>query len=140
MCLLHTYRGILIYPGNRCFLQADDMLRLDEQNFPHQNVDNSESPEIKTTQYVARANAEYLAATTNSRRKELVQKTGCKGVSPLRKLPQHERILNTPVDPMHLIKNVVSHIVNLISGHEDSVKVRQQEKLGDLKIRGYQTI
>ena len=36
----------MIYPGNRCFLQADNMLRLDEQNFPHQNVDNSESPEI----------------------------------------------------------------------------------------------
>ena len=59
---------------------------------------------------------------------------GYKGVSPLHKLPQHERILNTPVDPMHLIKNVGSHIVNLISGHEDSVKVRQQEKhLGRFK-------
>lgn len=118
----------MVYPRNRCFLQEDDTLRLDEHNLPDRKKDLSISPELKTTQYVAKANAEYSAAVTNVERKRLAQVTGCKGLSPLRKLPLHERILNTPVDPMHLIKNVVSHIVNLIAGHEDSRKVRAEEK------------
>lgn len=90
--------------------------------------DHSKPPKFKTTQYVAKANSKYAAATTKAKRKELVQVTGCKGACPLSKLPLHERILNTPVDPMHLIKNVVSHLVYLIAGHEDSAKVRHEEK------------
>ena len=109
-------------------MEEDDPLRCDKKNFPDKEEDHSKPPELKTTQYVAKANAEYAAATTMAERKELVQVTGCKGVCPLSKLPLHERILNTPVDPMHLIKNVVSHIVNLIGGNEDSTKVRQEEK------------
>lgn len=35
---------------------------------------------------------------------------------------------NTPTDPMHLIKNVAEHVVRLISGAEDSFKVRMEEK------------
>lgn len=49
----------MVYPGNLRFLSECDTLRLDKQNFPDKNEDNSESPEIKTTQYVAKANAEY---------------------------------------------------------------------------------
>ena len=36
--------------------------------------------------------------------------------------------MDTPIDPMHLIKNIVSHAVNLIAGREDSHKVRAEEK------------
>ena len=36
--------------------------------------------------------------------------------------------MNTPIDPMHLIKNIVSHCVNLLAGNEDSHKVREEEK------------
>ena len=43
------------------------------------------------------------------------------------KLPLHERIFNTPVDPMHLVKNITEHCVKFISGSEDSYKVRQEE-------------
>lgn len=35
----------------------------------------------------------------------------------LRQLRLHERVLNTPVDPMHLI-NVVAHCVNMIAGYK----------------------
>lgn len=51
---------------------------------------------------------------------KLVQKNGCKGAYSLRKLPLHDRLLSTPVDPMHLIKNIVAHCVNLVVGNEDS--------------------
>ena len=43
-------------------------------------------------------------------------------------LEHHNRVLNTPVEPMYLIKCISAHIVKLISGREDSVKVRNEEK------------
>ena len=46
----------------------------------------------------------------------------------LQTLSNHDRYLNTPVEPMHLIKNIVEHIVRLVSGAEDSHKVRREEK------------
>ena len=36
--------------------------------------------------------------------------------------------MNTPVEPMHLIKNISEHLVKLLSGIEDSVKVRREEQ------------
>ena len=55
--------------------------------------------------------------------------TGVKGEYCLRKLGCHDRFFNTPVEPMHLIKNIVEHIVLLMSGAEDSLKVRTEEKV-----------
>ena len=52
----------------------------------------------------------------------------CKGPYSLSRLPNHDRYLNTPVEPMHVIKNVSEHIVKLLSGIEDSVKVRREEQ------------
>ena len=115
----------MIYPGNRLFLNVDDNLRHDVRNFPVKKKVNKSSPMIKTMDYVDDANAKYLAAEN---KKEVFQETGCKGPYPLRKLDLHDRIKNTPIDPMHLIKNIVVHVVNLIAGHEDSHKVRAEEK------------
>ena len=129
----------MIYTGNRCFLQPDDSLRLDNHNFPSKSKNKFSPPNIKTMAYIDEANAKYSAAETNKERKELVQQTGCKGSYALRMLPLHDRVLNTPIDPMHLIKNIVSHAVNLIAGNEDSCKVREEErswvKDGQKKIR-----
>lgn len=102
---------------------------MDTKGFPSSSADSSHPPKLKDNEYVDDANARYSAAKTDQQRKELSQETGCKGSYALRKLPLHERIPNTPVDPMHLIKNIVVHCVNLISGVEDSVKVREEEKL-----------
>lgn len=46
----------------------------------------------------------------------------------LRKLASHDRLQQVPIDPMHLIKNIVGHCIGLIVGYEDSVKVREEEK------------
>ena len=62
-------------------------------------------------------------------KKDIALETGCKGTYALRRLPNHDRYLNTPVEPMHLIKNIVEHIVKLLSGVEDSIKVRAEEKI-----------
>ena len=68
------------------------------------------------------------AITTKKKKKRITRKTGCKGSYALRRLPHHERFLNTPVEPMHLIKDIVEHIVRLFLGAEDSHKVREEEE------------
>ena len=118
----------IIYPGNRSFLNKDDNLRLDASNFPEKGVDLADPPEIKTMEYVNQAIANYTAEDSNEAKKKLFQEAGCKGPYALSELSSHDRISNTPVDPMHLIKNIVAHCVNLIAGHEDSHKVRAEEE------------
>lgn len=113
----------MVYPGNRRFLREDDPLRLDEKNYPTKAKDLSLPPEMKTT------NKKYCGAFSSRERTQLVQESGCKGEYALRKLPLHDRLWNTPVDPMHLIKNIVVHCINLITGSGDSVKVREAERL-----------
>ena len=46
----------------------------------------------------------------------------------LRKLPFHDRLRNTPVEPMHTLKNISECIVKFISGFKDTVQVRNEEK------------
>ena len=44
------------------------------------------------------------------------------------RLPHHDRYLNTPVEPMHLVKNIGEHIVKLLSGVTDNSKVREEKQ------------
>lgn len=117
----------VIYPGSRRFLPNEDPLRDDSNNFPDKAQDKSASPDIKTTKYVDEANDAYTRASQQEKC-SLAQQSGCKGSYSFRKLPLHERILNTPVDPMHLVKNIIEHCVRFITGNEDSYKVRREEK------------
>lgn len=55
------------------------------------------------------------------------QSTGCKGSYSLMKLPFHDPLEQTVPDAMHTIKDAVEHLFNLITGKEDSVKVRAAE-------------
>ena len=73
------------------------------------------------------ANTKYSATQSASCKKEDLKKSGCKGHYSLRQLPGHDRF-NTHVDPMYLIKNIAEHIVGLISGSQDSFKVRHEER------------
>jgi len=77
--------------------------------------------------YIDEANAEYVV-TPNKDKKVLCQKTGCKGPYSLRRLPFHDCYMNTPVEPMHLMKNIAEHIVKMVSGISDSAKVRKEEE------------
>lgn len=70
----------------------------------------------------------FIQECDKKKRKHILQQTGCKGPYALQRCPLHERILNTPVEPMHAIKNVITSIVDLISGKEDSFKVRKEEE------------
>ena len=117
----------MVYPGNRKFLPVSDPERTDTKNYPCQCVETMAPPNLKSMEYVDQANSQYDRATSTAEKKRLAQATGCKGTYSLRRASSHDRILNTPVDPMHLVKNIVEHIVNLVVGKEDSSKVRKQE-------------
>ena len=118
----------MVYLGHRSFLPTSDPLRLDVTNFPHKVVCDDDAPDLKTQKYVDDSNDEYAKKKTARARKEYAQSTGCTGQSALRSLPHHDRLLNTPVEPMHLVKCISEHVVKLVSGVEDSVKVRSEEK------------
>ena len=43
-------------------------------------------------------------------KKSMLQEVGCRGPYSFRKLPFYDRFLSTPVEPMHLIKNISEHV------------------------------
>lgn len=88
---------------------------------------DDDAPELKTQDYVDRANKVYKSLDTERAQTDMAQTTGCTGSSAFDPLPHHDRYLNTPVEPMHLIKCISEHVVKLISGVEDSIKVRNEE-------------
>lgn len=118
----------VIYPGNRCYLPKNDILRYDKQSLSKQGTDFRPPPDTKTMKFIDAANDKYLRTTSRQELTDLVQTTGCKGPYALRKVLYHDCILNTP-DPMHLINNIAEHCINLISSSSDSYKVREQEKI-----------
>ena len=129
-CIKGEYSTILnkmIYLDHRSFLPAIDKLRLNKKSFASPN-DVPKSPTIKTMNYVDSVIGKLTAASSNNERKQIVRQSGCTGVYSLRKLPNHDRYLNTPVEPMHLIKNIAERVVKLLSGETDTVKVRMEEK------------
>ena len=118
----------MVYLEHRRFLPQHDPMRKETANFPSKIVPRA-PPVKKTMAFVDAANAEYELATTLTKKKAIAQKHGCKGSYSLRQMPYHDRIINTPVEPMHLVKDIVEHIVRLLCGMEDSFKVRREEKM-----------
>ena len=53
--------------------------------------------------------------------------TGCKGSYALMKLPHHNRLIQVFPDAMHTIKDAMVHVFNIMTGTEDSDKVRHAE-------------
>ena len=117
----------MVYLGHRSFLHKNDPLHADECHFPHRK-DSKSKPERKTMEFIDQAIVKFMNASTKKERLKLVQSDGCKGKYILRKLPFHDRFLSMPVEPMHLIKDIIEHIVKLLGGFEDSVKVRNEEQ------------
>ena len=85
-------------------------------------------PLPKTVDYV-KDKIQHLSVPLSAQvRKELIQSCGCTGDFSLHRLPSHDQYLSTPVEPMHILKNVAERIVKLLSGLTDTLKVRQDEK------------
>ena len=93
----------MVYLDHRAFLRSIDMLRSSSKRFPNQKVSKS-PPALKTMTFVDDHNAKLLSASTEKCRSEIIKASGCKGLYSLRKLPSHDRLYNTLIDPMHLVK------------------------------------
>ena len=116
----------MVYLNHRAFLPEIDMLCRATENFPTGTF--TDTPQPKTMAFVDEAIGKVVGTTSNAQKKEILQSTGCKGPYSLRRLPYHNRYLNTPVEPMHVIKGIAEHVVKLLSGIEDSLKVRREEE------------
>ena len=117
----------MVYLDHRSFLPSIDCLRTDHKGFPTKEVADK-PPQAKTMEYVEKAISDVAKALSAKERKEVIQKCGCTGDYSLRRLPNHNRYLNTPVEPMHVLKNVAERIVKLLSGVTDTIKVRLDEQ------------
>ena len=128
----------IVYLGHRQFLPSHDLLRKQKSSHsrPH-------PPDIKM-KYVDEANTLYESPTTKHRRTTLSQSTGCKGTYPLRKLLHHDRYMNTPVEPIHLIKDINEHLIRFLSGTENSIMVCKKEqrrkRFRKLQVEGHQAL
>ena len=99
----------IIYLDHRFFLPRIDSLRTTHKNFPSKSVpDHPPSP--KTMDFVSDKITDLSKPMISRERKDMLQNSGCTG-DYLRRLPFHDRFLNTPVEPMHLLKNISERIV-----------------------------
>ena len=103
------------------------MLRASNKNFPKKYVPKAQ-PRPKTMQFFDESLSALSASSTVQERKDVVKGSGCTGDYALRRLPYHDRYLDTPVEPMHLIKNIAERVAKLLSGLSDTEKVREEEK------------
>ena len=117
----------MLYLHHRSFLDPHDPLHQETSLFAHRR-DTRRPPKTKSMTYIDNANGRYVSASTTEQRKNEARKSGCKGTYTLRQVPGHDRLLMTPVEPMHLVKNIAERIVHLISGIEDSRKVHLDEQ------------
>ena len=118
----------MVYLDHRRFLPQIDALRKDNKDFPSKTVSELPPPQPKTMEFVDKALERVLSAKTSREKKFIIQEVGCKAQYSFRRLPFHDRYFSTPVEPMHVVKNVSEHIVRLLSGSRDSLKVREEEK------------
>ena len=117
----------MVYLQHRSFLPSIDGLRLNHKHFPTKTV-AEKPPAAKTMSFVCENVDSLNTLLTTTERKQLIKRTGCTGDYSLRRLPHHDRYANTPVEPMHLLKNIAERIVKLLSGLTDTLKVRTDEK------------
>ena len=117
----------MVYLHHRSFLPANHPLHSDRHNFPHKK-DPKLPPANKTQDFIESTNKKYSVAATKKDKKDITRKYGYKDNYALQKMPNHNRRLSTPVEPMHIVKNVVEHIIRLLAGITDTVKLRNEEK------------
>ena len=117
----------MVYLQHRRFLPENHPLRKNHSGFPDKKIVRN-SPAPKDMEYFHKQGLKLQKAKTEKALRSAVKRGGFKGEYALGQLNYHDRYLDTPVEPMHLLKNIVEHIVHLVSGVEDSSKVRAEER------------
>lgn len=116
-----------VYLRNRSYLQDDHFLKLSSSGFPLPSESTSK-PRMRSQLQCDSYVEAYTSAKNKAQASSVASATGVKGYYPLMRLPDHDRINQSVPDGMHTIQRCLLNIHNLITGKDDSHKVRLQEK------------
>ena len=117
-----------MYLNNRCFLPPSHPLRKDKRKFPSGKAEHRPPPNRLTQEEVLVNSLAYEKAKNPTQAAGFATATGSKGCCCLMLLPDHDQTEQVYPDTMHLIKNVVCEMVQLLTGYKDTQKVRKAEQ------------
>ena len=117
-----------VYLHNRQYLALDSPLRKDTQHFPAKSVELGPQPSRKNFIDVMYNSVACDRAPNSTQAKNVAKGSGCKACYSMMLLPEQDQTLQSFPDVMHCLKNVVVAFVDLMTGREDSAKVRNTEE------------
>ena len=103
--------------NNRCFLPPNHPLRKAKKSFPSGKAENRPPPEKLTQEEVMINSLAYENAKNPTQAAGFATATGSKGCYCSMHLPDHDRTTQVFPDTMHLMKNITSELVQLITGY-----------------------
>ena len=103
--------------NNRCFLPPNHPLRKAKKSFPSGKAENRPPPEKLIQEEVMINSLAYENAKNPTQAAGFATATGSKGCYCLMRLPDHDRTMQVFPDTTHLMKNVTSELVQLITGY-----------------------
>lgn len=102
-------------------------MRLDTEKFPDKIIEKKEAPPKKEFSDIMVDSVAYESAPNAAQARNIACGSGVKSWYSLMLLPDHDRTTQAFPDVMHTTKNAVLAIFDLITGREDTAKVRTTE-------------
>lgn len=118
----------VLHTSNRQFLLSDSPLRLDKNSFAKKDIEIGAKPAAYSKDEEMCIREEYDRKKNNNQRTILQKETGLKGLHPLHQLPYFDRVNQMQPDGMHTLADIISNVLDLISGKSDGPKVRLCEQ------------
>ena len=110
----------MVYLHHRSCLPSIDHLRINHKGFSSKKV-AVKPPQAKTMEYINEKIDTVAKAQSAHEQKQV--SCGCTGDYSLRRLPNHDGYLNTPVEPMHLLKNISCETALWSHRHHEGSKI-----------------
>ncbi|XP_076084502.1 uncharacterized protein LOC143055256 [Mytilus galloprovincialis] len=118
----------VLHISNREFLPTDSPFRKGKTLFAKKTEEVAPKPQAYSREEEMEIRKEYDKKKNNNQKCKLQKETGFKGIHPLHRLPYFDRVHQMQPDGMHTLADVISNILDLITGKSDGPKVRQCEK------------
>lgn len=118
----------VVYLQNRRFLPEEHSLRKAKKNFPGEKSCQQPPPSKLTNEDIQFDSIAYENCKNPTQASLVTKATGSKGCNSFMLLPYHDRTIQVFPDMMHLLKNVVQELVDVIIGRSDGIKVRKTEE------------
>ena len=100
-------------------------MRKETTTFPSHKKENNKAPKAISSKDLIHGHIAYEKAKCKSNASAVPKATICKTVNCFLLLPRFVRAKQTFPDVMHTSKNVAVEVVGIISGRNDSAKVRK---------------